>query len=49
MIDDLLVVFVDGSISGGDGDIKSLRIVERESGRYVEMYVRYIGITVFVR
>ncbi|XP_070268480.1 repulsive guidance molecule B [Myotis yumanensis] len=47
--DDLPAAFVDGSTSGGDGDVKSLRIVERESGRYVEMHARYIGTTVFVR
>nr|KAF6490817.1 repulsive guidance molecule BMP co-receptor b [Molossus molossus] len=47
--DDLPAAFVDGSTSGGDGDTKSLRIVERESGRYVEMHARYIGTTVFVR
>lgn len=47
--DDLPAAFVDGTTSGGDGDAKSLRIVERESGRYVEMHARYIGTTVFVR
>lgn len=47
--DDLPAAFVDGTTSGGDGDIKSLHIVERESGRYVEMHARYIGTTVFVR
>ncbi|XP_045355269.1 repulsive guidance molecule B isoform X2 [Leopardus geoffroyi] len=47
--DDLPAAFVDGSTSGGDGDTKSLLIVERESGRYVEMHARYIGTTVFVR
>ncbi|CAI9170900.1 unnamed protein product [Rangifer tarandus platyrhynchus] len=47
--DDLPAAFVDGSTSGGDGDPKSLRIVERESGRSVEMHARYMGTTVFVR
>nr|XP_012326413.1 RGM domain family member B isoform X2 [Aotus nancymaae] len=47
--DDLPAAFVDGTTSGGDGDAKSLRIVERESGHYVEMHARYIGTTVFVR
>lgn len=47
--DDLPAAFVDGTTSGGDGDTKSLRIVERESGRYVEMHAHYIGTTVFVR
>uniref|UniRef100_A0A8C2V3G2 Repulsive guidance molecule BMP co-receptor b n=1 Tax=Chinchilla lanigera TaxID=34839 RepID=A0A8C2V3G2_CHILA len=47
--DDLPAAFVDGTTSGGDGDTKSLQIVERESGRYVEMHARYIGTTVFVR
>ncbi|KAJ1060870.1 hypothetical protein K5549_021342, partial [Capra hircus] len=40
--DDLPAAFV-------DGDPKSLRIVERESGRSVEMHARYMGTTVFVR
>ncbi|MBZ3877405.1 RGM domain family member B [Sciurus carolinensis] len=47
--DDLPAAFVDGTTSGGDGEAKSLHIVERESGRYVEMHARYIGTTVFVR
>lgn len=47
--DDLPAAFVDGSTSSGDGDTKSLRIVERESGHSVEMHARYIGTTVFVR
>ncbi|XP_076995192.1 repulsive guidance molecule B [Tamandua tetradactyla] len=47
--DDLPAAFVDGTTSGGEGETKSLRIVERESGRYVEMHARYIGTTVFVR
>ncbi|XP_060091628.1 repulsive guidance molecule B isoform X2 [Heteronotia binoei] len=47
--DDLPAAFVDGTTSGGDGDTKSLRIVERVSGRYVEMHAKYIGTTVFVR
>ncbi|XP_020026654.2 repulsive guidance molecule B [Castor canadensis] len=47
--DDLPAAFVDGTTSGGDGDAKSLHIVERESGRYVEMHARYLGTTVFVR
>lgn len=47
--DDLPAAFVDGTTSGGDGDVKSLHIVEKESGRYVEMHARYIGTTVFVR
>ncbi|CAM2114267.1 repulsive guidance molecule B [Caretta caretta] len=47
--DDLPAAFVDGTTSGGDSDTKSLRIVERVSGRYMEMHARYIGTTVFVR
>ncbi|KYO48754.1 repulsive guidance molecule B isoform X2 [Alligator mississippiensis] len=47
--DDLPAAFVDGTTSGGDGDTKSLRIVEKVSGKYVEMHARYIGTTVFVR
>ncbi|XP_048187176.1 repulsive guidance molecule B [Perognathus longimembris pacificus] len=47
--DDLPAAFVDGTTSGGDGEARSLQIVERESGRSVEMHARYIGTTVFVR
>lgn len=49
MTDDLPAAFVDGTTNGGDGDTKSLRIVERVTGKYVEMHARYIGTTVFVR
>ncbi|XP_020864838.1 repulsive guidance molecule B isoform X1 [Phascolarctos cinereus] len=47
--DDLPAAFVDGSTSGGDGDVKSLHIVEKVSGHHVEMHARYIGTTVYVR
>ncbi|MBZ3878593.1 RGM domain family member B [Sciurus carolinensis] len=36
--DDLPVAFVDGTTSSGDGEVKSLHMVERESGHYVEMH-----------
>uniref|UniRef100_A0A7N4UZA0 Repulsive guidance molecule BMP co-receptor b n=2 Tax=Sarcophilus harrisii TaxID=9305 RepID=A0A7N4UZA0_SARHA len=47
--DDLPAAFVDGTTSGGDGEIKSLHIVEKVSGHHVEMHARYIGTTVYVR
>ncbi|XP_068103582.1 repulsive guidance molecule B [Hyperolius riggenbachi] len=47
--DDLPAAFVDGTTSGGDGDSKTLRIVEKASGKHVEMHARYIGTTVIVR
>ncbi|XP_030047807.1 repulsive guidance molecule B [Microcaecilia unicolor] len=47
--DDLPAAFVDGTTSGGDGDAKSLRIVERAGGKHVEMHAKYIGTTVYVR
>ncbi|KGL78042.1 RGM domain family member B, partial [Tinamus guttatus] len=47
--DDLPAAFVDGTTSGGDGSTRSLRIVERVSGKYVEMHARYMGTTVYVR
>ncbi|NXM74122.1 RGMB protein, partial [Serilophus lunatus] len=47
--DDLPAAFVDGTTSGGDGNTRSLHIVEKVSGRYVEMHARYIGTTVYVR
>ncbi|XP_061218596.1 repulsive guidance molecule B isoform X2 [Neopsephotus bourkii] len=47
--DDLPAAFVDGTTSGGDGSTKSLRIVEKVSGKYVEMHARYIGTTVYIR
>ncbi|NWX90220.1 RGMB protein, partial [Nothoprocta pentlandii] len=47
--DDLPAAFVDGTTSGGDGSTKSLRIVEKASGKSVEMHARYMGTTVFVR
>ncbi|NXC05455.1 RGMB protein, partial [Orthonyx spaldingii] len=46
---DLPAAFVDGTTSGGDGNTKSLQIVERVSGRYIEVHARYIGTTVFIR
>ncbi|XP_069631860.1 repulsive guidance molecule B isoform X6 [Haliaeetus albicilla] len=38
--DDLPAAFVDGTTSGGDGNTKSLRIVEKVSGKYIEMHAR---------
>ncbi|KAM6363063.1 repulsive guidance molecule B [Pluvialis apricaria] len=47
--DDLPAAFVDGTTSGGDGNTKSLQIVEKVSGKYIEMHARYIGTTVYIR
>lgn len=47
--DDLPAAFVDGTTSGGDGNTKSLQIVEKISGKYIEMDARYIGTTVYIR
>ncbi|NXT21399.1 RGMB protein, partial [Syrrhaptes paradoxus] len=47
--DDLPAAFVDGTTSGGDGNTKSLRIVEKVGGKYVEMHAKYIGTTVYIR
>ncbi|NXX83310.1 RGMB protein, partial [Urocolius indicus] len=46
---DLPAAFVDGTISGGDENTKSLQIVEKVSGKYIEMHARYIGTTVYIR
>ncbi|KGL94499.1 RGM domain family member B, partial [Charadrius vociferus] len=47
--DDLPAAFVDGTTSGSNGNTKSLRIVEKVGGKYVEMHARYIGTTVYIR
>ncbi|NXU19654.1 RGMB protein, partial [Pardalotus punctatus] len=47
--DDLPAAFVDGTTSGGHGSTRSLQIVEKVSGKYIEMYARYIGTTVYIR
>ncbi|XP_043919807.1 repulsive guidance molecule B isoform X2 [Protopterus annectens] len=47
--DDLPAAFVDGTTYGGEGDMKSLYIVEKAGWKHVEMYARYIGTTVVVR
>ncbi|NWT06890.1 RGMB protein, partial [Mionectes macconnelli] len=47
--DDLPAAFVDGTTSGGDGNTRSLHIVEKVSGKYIEMHARHIGTTVYVR
>lgn len=49
MTNDLPAAFVDGTTSGGDGNTKNLRIVEKVSGKYIEMHARYIGTTVYIR
>uniref|UniRef100_A0A8D0FYX3 Repulsive guidance molecule C-terminal domain-containing protein n=1 Tax=Strix occidentalis caurina TaxID=311401 RepID=A0A8D0FYX3_STROC len=46
--DDLPAAFVDGTTSGGDGNTKSLRIVEKVSGKYIKMHTRYIGTMVYI-
>ncbi|KAJ8285502.1 hypothetical protein GJAV_G00027540 [Gymnothorax javanicus] len=47
--DDLPAAFVDGTVSGGDGDTRSLWVLEKESGRHVEIQASYMGVTVIVR
>ncbi|NXD28637.1 RGMB protein, partial [Spelaeornis formosus] len=49
MADDLPAAFVDGTTSGGDGNTRSLHIMEKVSGKYIEMHARYIGTTVYIR
>lgn len=49
MTDDLPAAFVDGTTTGGDGHTKSLQIVEKVTGKYVEMHARYIATTVYIR
>uniref|UniRef100_A0A8C0G402 Repulsive guidance molecule C-terminal domain-containing protein n=1 Tax=Bubo bubo TaxID=30461 RepID=A0A8C0G402_BUBBB len=46
--DDLPAAFVDGTTSGGDGNTKSLRIVEKVSGKYIKMHTRYVGTMVYI-
>uniref|UniRef100_A0A3B3T7W5 Repulsive guidance molecule BMP co-receptor b n=1 Tax=Paramormyrops kingsleyae TaxID=1676925 RepID=A0A3B3T7W5_9TELE len=47
--DDLPVAFTDGTVSSGDGETRSLWIVEKVPGRHVEIHAGYTGITVIVR
>ncbi|NXG74542.1 RGMB protein, partial [Baryphthengus martii] len=47
--DDLPAAFVDGTKGGNVGKTKSLQIVEKVSGKYIEMHARYIGTTVYIR
>ncbi|KAK2513412.1 Rgmb, partial [Columba guinea] len=47
--DDLPAAFVDGTTTGGDGHTKNLQIVEKVTGKYVEMHARYIATTVYIR
>lgn len=49
MTDDLPIAFVDGSTSGGGGNTRSLYIVEKVGGKYIEMRARYIRTMVFIR
>ncbi|XP_009094015.1 repulsive guidance molecule B [Serinus canaria] len=49
MTDDLPAAFVDGTTSGGDENTRSLHIVEKVNGKYIEMHARYIGTTVYIR
>ncbi|KAI1900321.1 hypothetical protein AGOR_G00048770 [Albula goreensis] len=47
--DDLPAAFVDGTVSGGDSESRSLWMVEKLAGRHVEIHAGYIGVTVIVR
>ncbi|NXS38687.1 RGMB protein, partial [Pomatostomus ruficeps] len=47
--DDLPAAFVDGTTSGGDGNSRSLYIMEKVRGSSIEMHARYIGTTVHIR
>ncbi|XP_048834757.1 RGM domain family member B [Brienomyrus brachyistius] len=47
--DDLPAAFMDGTVSGGDGETRSLWIVEKVPGRHVEIHAGYTGVTVVVR
>ncbi|XP_035165971.1 RGM domain family member B [Oxyura jamaicensis] len=47
--DDLPAAFVDGTTGGGDGNTKSLQIVDKVSGKYIEMHARHIGTMVYIR
>ncbi|XP_072439635.1 repulsive guidance molecule B isoform X1 [Chiloscyllium punctatum] len=48
MTDDLPAAFIDGT-TVGNGWIKTLWIVEKVSGKHVEVHAKYIGMTVIVR
>ncbi|XP_064152813.1 RGM domain family member B [Anguilla rostrata] len=47
--DDLPAAFVDGTVSGGDSEARSLWVAEKAAGRHVEIHAGYIGVTVIVR
>lgn len=47
--DDLPAAFVDGTISGGDSETRSIWILEKSPGRHVEIHAAYIGVTIIVR
>ncbi|KPP76458.1 RGM domain family member B-like [Scleropages formosus] len=47
--DDLPAAFMDGTVSGGDSEARSLWMAEKAPGRHVEIHAGYIGVTVIVR
>lgn len=47
--DDLPAAFVDGTISGGDSETRSIWILEKSPGRHVEIHAAYIGVTIIIR
>ncbi|KAL4630058.1 RGM domain family member B-like [Arapaima gigas] len=47
--DDLPAAFMDGTVNGGDGEARSLWMIEKTPGRHVEIHAGYIGVTVIVR
>lgn len=49
MTDDLPAAFVDGTISGGDSETRSIWILEKSPGRHVEIHAAYIGVTIIIR
>lgn len=40
---------MDGTISGGDSETRSIWILEKSPGRHVEVHAAYIGVTIIVR
>ncbi|TRY95864.1 hypothetical protein DNTS_021396 [Danionella cerebrum] len=47
--DDLPAAFVDGTISGGSSETRSIWILEKSAARHVEIHAAYIGVTIIVR
>lgn len=47
--DDLPAAFVDGTISGGDSETRSIWILEKTPGRHVEIHAAYIGVNIIIR